>query len=55
MPQPSSLTRRRVSPSCAIASMGRARVDGVLDQLLDRAGGPFDDLARGDPVDFDLA
>ena len=30
------------------ANLPRARVDGVLDQLLDHRGGPLDDLAGGD-------
>jgi hypothetical protein len=30
---------------------GRAGVDGVVDQLLDGAGRPFDHLAGGDAVD----
>ena len=34
---------------------GGASVDGVLNQLLDRARGPLDHLAGGDPVDLDLA
>ena len=29
----------------------RACIEGVLDQLLDDGGGPFDDLARRDLVD----
>ena len=32
----------------------RARIDGVLDEFLDGAGGPFDHLAGGDAV-HDLA
>ena len=31
-----------------------ARVDGVFDKLFDRARRALDDLAGGDPVDFDL-
>jgi hypothetical protein len=31
--------------------IARARVYGVLDQLLERAGGAFDDLARSDAID----
>jgi hypothetical protein len=30
---------------------GGARVDGVLEQLLHDARGPFHDLARGDAID----
>ena len=34
-----------------VVDVAGACVDGILDQLLERAGGAFDHLARGDAVD----
>ena len=38
-------------PSSSTSIAGRARVERVLDQLLDDGRRPLDDLAGGDPVD----
>ena len=50
MPAPSSLTRisARPPPSVAMSMRVRAGVERVLDQFLDDAGRPLDDLAGGD-------
>ncbi len=52
MPQPSSVTRRKVMPPWAISTVtdGGPGVDGVFHQLLGHAGGPLHHLAGGDQV-----
>jgi hypothetical protein len=52
MPQPSSTTSTRSIPPRRKADLdpSRARVDRVLDQLLQRAGRALHHLAGGDPV-----
>ena len=53
MPAPSSLTRMRSRPPAAIATSmrARARVERVLDELLDGRGRSLDHFAGGDAVD----
>ena len=53
MPPPSSATRRRLTPppATSMSTCVRTGVEAVLDQLLERRGGPLDDLARRDLVD----
>ena len=53
MPLPSSTTRTSATPAASISTSmrARARVQRVLDQLLDDRGGPLDHLAGGDLVD----
>ena len=55
MPRPSSTMRirRRPPASTAISMERRARIDGVLDQLLHGGRRTLDDLARSDAVDED--
>ena len=57
MPLPSSLTRIRRDATRGGHDLdpAGARVDGVLDQLLDDARRPLDHLAGGDAVDHVLA
>ena len=53
IPPPSSITRISSRPPSSISTsdLRRARVDRVLDQLLDDRRRPLDHLARGDAVD----
>ncbi len=53
MPQPSSVTSISVEPALAEPDrdVGRARVDRVFDQFLERRGRALDHFARGDAVD----
>ena len=53
MPSPSSVTRisRRPPPSVRTSTRTCAGIQGVLDQLLDHARRPLDDLAGGDAID----
>ena len=53
MPQPSSVTSisPMPPPDRRIATLRRAGVERIFDQFLERARGPLDHLARGNPVD----